>query len=105
MSSDRYPHSPGHVAGVETSAAAAESMRPSVGTVRRRVLDVIRNSPTGFTCDQIERVTSLSHQTASARCAELMHLGLIAVAHDENNRPRRRLTRSGRSARVYVATT
>jgi hypothetical protein len=55
--------------------------------------------PHGLTCDEVEMRLELSHQTASARCAEgktrrlIFHSGRV------------RATRSGRSAAVYVSKT
>lgn len=48
-----------------------------------------------MTCDEVEIVTGLKHQTASARIRELALKGLI------KDSGKRRLTRSGRKAVVY----
>ena len=52
----------------------------------------------GMTCDEVERWTGLSHQTASARVNELWMAGRL------QDSGLRRKTRSGRNAAVYVAT-
>lgn len=51
----------------------------------------------GATCDELEQIHSMKHQTASARIRELRDAKLI---YDSNER---RTTRSGRKAIVYVA--
>jgi predicted transcriptional regulator len=48
-----------------------------------------------MTCEEVERATGLSHQTVSARISEMARAGEI-TATDE-----RRVTSSGRTARVY----
>lgn len=50
----------------------------------------------GATCDEIEVVLELRHQTASARCTEL------TLSKHIVDSGRRRLTRSRRRARVYI---
>jgi len=96
--------SPPFISGSDTSEAAAESMKPSVPYLRRRVLDEISwwdggewRPHLGATCDDVEYYTGLSHQTASARIVELRKLNLIK---DSGNR---RKTRSGRRAVVWQA--
>jgi predicted ArsR family transcriptional regulator len=62
---------------------------------KARVLDTIRTRPS--TCDDIERLLGLSHQTASARINELVR------EHEIIDSGARRPTKSGRKARVYKA--
>ena len=82
---------------VDTSIAAAESMKPHVGTMRERVLERVRRSGTsGLTCDEAEVSLGLSHQTCSARFRELSKARVIVDSGV------RRPTRSGRKAVVYV---
>ena len=50
--------------GTQTSTEAAEAIKPHVNTLCRRVLDCIASMPAGLTCDQVEMITSLSHQRA-----------------------------------------
>lgn len=77
----------------ETSKAAAESL--DAGSLRARVLAAIAESGRdGITCDEVEIVLSMSHQTASARITELFLRNKI-------HRRGKRRTRSGRSAWVY----
>jgi len=83
--------------GSDTSKEAAESIEPASGTLRARVLGLIRaNGTYGMTCDEVEAVSQLTHQTASARINELMRLGAIVDSG------RRRKTRSHRKATVWV---
>lgn len=91
-----YPAVPGHVKGSQTSKDAAESMKESAGSLRKRILAYIRTLPSGATCDEIELSLGLRHQTASARIAELKHGGKLKSIG-------RRPTRSGRQADVMVA--
>lgn len=50
----------------------------------------------GMTCEELEHLTSLSHQTCSARLSELRREGKIKVVGE-------RKTRSGSDAAVYQA--
>ncbi len=93
----KYPKIPGHVAGSDTSEAAARSMDNSAGAIRDRIGVRVRAAGReGYTCDEIEVVMGLRHQTASARIRELV---LASVLVDSG---RRRPTRSGCNARVYT---
>lgn len=89
---------PPHVAGSDTSRAAAEAIRPHVLRQQDRVLASIsaRHSD-GMTCDEVEVALGLSHQTASARIRDLVKAG--AIVDSDIRRP----TRTGRKAAVYVA--
>jgi predicted transcriptional regulator len=83
--------------GTDTSRDAAESMRPHVSFIEWQVISRIK-AVGDATCDEIEENLCLSHQTASARLKGLADKGLI------KDSGARRPTRSGRAARVYVAT-
>lgn len=50
----------------------------------------------GATCDEVEAVSSLPHQTVSARITEAKALGLLVPSGEK------RKTRSGRNAAVLV---
>ncbi len=83
--------------GTPTSDLAAESMRPTVQSIRAEVLDTIHQGKSwGQTCDEIETMIDLPHQTVSARIWELRKAGLVVDSG------RRRTTRSGRGAIVWV---
>ncbi len=97
-----YGGRPPFVAGDDTSEAAADSIEASAATLRGEVLRFVRaqtHVPAfgGATCDEIEQALGLRHQTASARCRELVLSGHL-IRTD-----RRRKTRSGRAAAVLVA--
>ena len=84
--------------GSDTSRAAAESIFILGGSLRFSVLELIVKSEfEGITCDEIEEDLSMSHQTASARVNEIVGAGF---AIDSGHRRR---TRSGRAARVLIA--
>lgn len=79
------------------SPAPLLEVPPGLAPLARRVLEtVIRAGALGMTCDEIERVTGLPHQSASARVHELERARLIV------NSGRTRATRAGRRARVWV---
>lgn len=92
-----YPEEPGSVA-VDTSQAAAESIKGTAASLRAQVLSEIKsNGIFGLTCDELENMTGMRHQTASARCRELELMKLVIKTHVKRH------TRSGRQARVYIA--
>ena len=92
-----YKGKPPSVRGSDTSRAAAESMTTSAPTLRTKVLKLIIDAgPRGLTDDEIEAVTGMRHQTASARRWELVRAGKV---RDSGGRRR---TRSGRGATVWV---
>lgn len=81
----------------DTSFAAAESVVPVVHRLRSYVLQLVDAAGiNGVTCDEVEVIGNLSHQTASARVNELVNNGSIVDSGA------RRPTRSGRMARVMV---
>lgn len=80
----------------DTSCAAAESIEDSLGELQLLVLDLVRRSGKhGITCDEVEVLAGLRHQTASARLRELVLKDVIC------DTMMRRPTRSGRLAAVY----
>lgn len=83
--------------GSSTSKAAAASLRPVVGTLRRAVLDaVVAAGEEGVTCDELEAAMEGRHQTVSPRLYELRNQGFVVDSS------RKRRTRSGRMAIVWV---
>ncbi len=119
--SDHIVSDPPFVRGSETSEAAAASMKPRAAAIRERVYGVIVGAgAAGATCDEVEELLGLRHQTASARVRELVLAGRIVKAQwvtTAGNAARanphlatstrvledcRRRTRSGRTANVYV---
>jgi predicted ArsR family transcriptional regulator len=92
---NKYPFEPGFVQGSDTSAEAAKSMGADAPSLRDQIFAHINQSGRGLTCDEIEEVFEIRHQTASARIRELVMFGKLVDSGE------RRKTRSGRSARVY----
>ncbi len=91
--------------GTETSRDAAESIKPHVNAMAAKVLHCIAGMPGGLTCEQVEQITGLKHQTASARIRDLATCEppLIVVGVDQEGNVIRRPTSSGRTARVYFS--
>ncbi len=87
-----------YIKGSPTSHAAALSIAPHAPPLRLQILKLITNAADGLTDDEIEVITGLRHQTASARRRELVLSG-----HVVNSGARRRTT-SGRTATVWIAT-
>lgn len=84
-------------AGSDTSAAAAESILDKLNHLESIVLDHLRfRGSMGATDDEVEVATGLRHQTASARRRTLVLKGLVIDSG------RRRATRSGRQAVVWI---
>lgn len=82
-----------------TSHEAAVSMAGTAASMRVQVLRfIVKRGARGVIDDEVERSLGMRHQTASARRRELELSG-----HVERT-DRRRATRSGRTAAVYVAT-
>jgi predicted ArsR family transcriptional regulator len=75
-----------------TQDEAYASVIPHEGSIERTVYDAICAKPS--TCDELEQLLGLTHQTCSARVNALMSRGLIETRSH-------RMTRSGRSARVW----
>ena len=93
---DPYNGSAPFEAGSSTSKAAADAIEPARATLRMTVFCYIRSAFDGLTDDEIEIVSSLPHQTASARRRELVLSG-----HIEDS-GKQRSTRSGRMATVWT---
>jgi hypothetical protein len=100
--------SPATTPPAETPAnkPAAKLIPESAKSLRTRVYNFIRDrGGEGATCEEIELALRLSHQSCSARCAELrnhpVHGGRITIKIADNKKVKR-ATISGRSAYVYV---
>jgi predicted transcriptional regulator len=73
-------------------------MKGCAGTYEAKVLDFIRSRDHyGATADECLVQLGLTHQNGSARVSTLAQKGLIIRSY------RKRITRSGRKAFVYVA--
>lgn len=91
-----YTPPPPYARGSATSQEAAESIKPCLAHLEQVVLNAVKASRDGLTCDAAEVVTGLAHQTCSARFRGLEQRGLLR--RTELRRP----TRSGRQASVYT---
>ena len=84
--------------GSDTSQAAAESMRPVAPNIRQRVYDhMLTQGARGTTDEELVAALGLNPSTVRPRRQELERHGAV-----EKTR-RRRTTKSGRQAVVYVA--
>lgn len=94
-----YGGHPPFAEGSTTSEEAADSVAPAAASLRERVYACIDQAgESGLTCDEIEVLTGLAHQTASARCRELVLADRIYATEKV------RKTRRGRNAQVYRVT-
>jgi len=84
--------------GQDTSRQANASIAKDKDSLRNIIYRVVMAGEKGRTCEEVEFITGLKHQTASARITELCVMGWI---HFTNHR---RVTASGRAARVYFVT-
>lgn len=74
-----------------------QSMKPDTARLRRIVFSAVRyKGAHGITCDELEELCKLTHQTAGPRLRELFLMNRI------RDSGKRRLTRSGRKAIVWV---
>jgi hypothetical protein len=56
----------------------------------------------GATCDELEVILDMAHQTASARCSELLRSDMVCRKLDQDGKKVRRNTRNGCLASVLV---
>lgn len=83
----------------ETSRQALKSQKDKAPTDCGAILARLKQRRTGRTCDELETLLSMSHQTASARLRDL------AMRGDIRDSGKRRKTRTGRTAIVWQAVT
>ena len=91
----------------ETSKDAAESIKDKINGMCLEVLRCVRNYEDGLTCDEVEQILGMKHQTASARLNDLSKCQPAFLQHhfdSSTGKPLRRHTRSGRTARIYFVT-
>ena len=81
----------------ETSSQAHESQKDKAPLDRVVLLDRIRKYPTGISCDRLEGLLGMKHQTASARLRDLAIAGKIVDSG------RRETTSTGRKAICWKA--
>jgi hypothetical protein len=79
----------------ETSRAALKSQGAKAPSDCAKILARLKRKPTGLTCDELETLIPMSHQTASARIRDLSLRG------DIKDSGKRRDTRTGRKAIVW----
>jgi hypothetical protein len=89
-----YDGTPPHV-DKATSWAAAISMKTVASQLGQVVLDAIEEQPDGATCEEVEDILAMKHQTVSARIRELV---LMNKLYDTGAT---RFNKSGRRAIVY----
>lgn len=92
-----YGGAPPHVEE-DTSKAASMEIRLTAPKWRVRVLEYLTRASVygGATCENVEEALGLRHQSAGPRIRELVQVGLV------RDSGLRRLTRSGRSAIVWI---
>lgn len=84
------------------SAEALQDAKANKENNGNRIVALIaEHGSYGMTCDEIEEHMGLSHQTASARCSELLESKRIKRQEKDGKRVTRK-TRSGSSAAVLV---
>lgn len=81
--------------GADTSISAFASTPDKKRTKDRMMIMVALDIHPGQTCEELEEFLQMKHQTCSARISELLKMGKIVDTGE------RRLTRSGKKARVY----
>lgn len=104
MLSEMYRKTP-FVSSSEPSREAADSVAEETPNLRAKVFNfVFSRGDDGATCDEVEIALGLRHQTASARCRELVLQGRLMKRLDMvTGKSLRRPTRSGRKADVLFA--
>lgn len=80
----------------DTSVAARDSMGGIKNNLRKKIYEFIE-AKSGATCDEVENLLDLRHQTASCLIRFLTQDGFLRDSGE------RRLTRSGRKAIVWVS--
>ena len=91
----------------EPSIDAAKSIKKALNSMCSNVLKTVKSHSNGLTCDEIEDILGMKHQTASARLRDLITCQppYVEFRNDPTTgQPRRRPTKSGRTARIYYAT-
>jgi hypothetical protein len=87
--------------GTDTSAAAALAIQPFLSGLRLRIYRALELAEDGFTCEQLEHLLGIKHQTASARLRELHDRGYVTLRVDRSGTILKRRTTSGCLARIY----
>ena len=102
MTDDKRGHGVPFVKGSETSADAADDVKPRQPTQQARVLETFRRyGATGLTDEDLEEILEMKHQTASARRRELEQKGVVQKLFKEGKHLKRE-NLSGSKAGLYV---
>ena len=83
--------------GNPRSAEAHEDTKGKKARDQARILRALGAHPKGLTCDQVETLLGIAHQTCSARFTELKAKNWILPTGE------RRLTKHGSKADVFVS--
>jgi hypothetical protein len=89
--------------GVDTSIEAAKAISRKIGAIHLRIYRALELAEDGYTCDELEDLLGLKHQTCSPRMGELIERGYARYAINRNGEIRKRDTRSECAARIYFA--
>lgn len=97
MSDGKYPSCPGH-RGIDTSAAAAESIAAGLGYLQAKVLIAIAEAGSrGMTTNELADQLRIDRGTVQPRTSELRAKGKIRDSRQ------RRVNRNGKKAIVWTA--
>ncbi len=95
-----YGGTPPHVAGSDTSLAAAKSIKNHAGPMSLRIYRLILESQErGLTSDEVMRMLSFRHNTVTPRLKEMVQSGILSCSEQK------RRTSSGRFAHIYLTVT
>lgn len=95
---DTWPGEPASVAGSETSVAAAKSIEPVSGRLRKAVYEWLKSrGEQGGTDQEIQDALGMADNTERPRRIELVEAGYV------RDSGQKRLTRSKRAAVVWSA--
>lgn len=72
-----YPESPGYRRGSSTSKQAAEKIGGAAGSLRARILELVRGAPEGLSTEGIAESIGIEFHIAHPRVAELHTSGFI----------------------------
>ena len=90
-----YPHHPGF-RGPSTSREAAIKMKSRSGTLREKVLELLRDNPSGLTVHEAAAMAEVTVPAIQPRFSELVDMGKIKPSGE------RRRNASRMSAAVWI---
>lgn len=95
MNNDKKDICANNHGGADTSKEAFASTKPETReTLKWKILEFIKLRGTA-TCEAVEQMFALAHQSASARISELLRANKIEITADRD------VTKSGRGCRIY----